>query len=153
MTGASIKRNGPSLKLVGVVLGLTWMLLVVSQAGAASGRATAGYSAGAVTRAFSSHGIKLYNANPGTSSQVQVLASTKPHDGWNVGVYVYPNEKGATSAYAENVKSWLRSGMAATKVKNVVVAVVRTGVKLSAKPKKRWPMPQVVVSVIAAFSK
>lgn len=143
-------RTRTFLAFVGVVAGSTWF--VVPQAGAAAASSASAYSAQAVQRAFTSHGIKLYNTGVGYSSPVTTLASVKPHDGWNVGIYIYTSQKNATSAYNENAKSWLRSGMAARLVKNVVIAVVPKGATLG-KKKARWPMPALVLSAIAAFTK
>lgn len=143
-------RTRTFLALVGVVAGST--LFLVPQAGAAAARSTSSYSAQAVQKAFTGQGIKLYNTGVGYSSPVTTLASVKPHDGWNVGIYVYTSVKSATSAYNENSKSWIRSGMAAALVKNVVIAVAPKGATLG-KKKARWPMPKLVLSAIAAFTK
>lgn len=143
-------RTRTFLALVGVLAGS--ILLAAPQAGAAATHSTSAYSAQAVQRAFTQQGIKLYNTGVGYSSPVTTLASVKPHDGWNVGIYVYTSPKHAAAAYKENATSWLRSGMAAALVKNVVIAVVPKGVTLG-KKKARWPMPKLVQSAIAAFTK
>jgi hypothetical protein len=150
VTRPSNARIRTFLALVGVLAGS--MLLLVPPAGAAAAHATSAYSAQAVQKAFTQQGIKLYNTGVGYSSPVTTLASVKPHDGWNVGIYIYTSQKTAAAAYGENVKSWVKSGMAARLVKNVVIAVVPKGARLG-KKKPVWPMPKLVLTAIAAFTK
>jgi hypothetical protein len=151
VTRPSNARTRTLLALVAVAVGS--MLLLVPSAGAAAAHSSSAYSAQAVLKAFTSRGVKLYNTGVGYSSPVTTLASVKPHDGWNVGIYIYTSQKTAASAYNANVKSWLKSGMAARLVKNVVIAVVPKGVTLGKRKAKPWPMPAVVLSAIAAFTK
>jgi hypothetical protein len=138
------------LALVVVLCGS--MLFLVPQADAMAARSASAYSAQAVLKAFTGRGVKLYNTGIGYSSPVTTLASVKPHDGWNVGIYVYTDKRSAAAAYKENVGSWVKSGMAARLVKNVVIAVVPKGARLG-KKKPVWPMPKLVLSAIAAFTK
>ena len=120
--------------------------------GASSARAESLYGFGAVQKAFSSHGLRLYDTGYDQPNTVKILATVKPPKGWTLGVYVYLKEKDAKAAFDKSIKAWLTSGMAAARAKNVVVAVVPNGRTLG-RPAKRYPLPQPVVGAMATLTK
>jgi hypothetical protein len=148
-----VLSNSRKAASVGLLLGVSLSLFatVPAQAAVSAGEASH-YGVAAVSKAFTQRGIKLYNASFGTSSPVASLASVKAHDGWRVGIYVYPDLASAKSAFNQNVAAWLRAGMATRLVKNVVVVVVPVG-RVLAKKAKHYPMPTLVSQAIAAFAR
>jgi dihydroxyacetone kinase len=138
------------IRRLAVVAFVALGLLAAVQSAAAA--AAEKYSPASVTSAFQSRGIKLADATQGSATPVKIFTSVKATDGWRVGIYVYPNETGATAAFKANAKSWQQSGMAAARAGNVVIAVVPNGHSLKKKA-KRWAMPALVAAAIRAFSK
>jgi hypothetical protein len=142
----------PTMKWAALVGLLLAIVLPAVGTAATTGRSALVYSPASVTRAFNTHGIKVYNAAVGTSSPVTTLASRKAHDGWRVGIYVYATIPSATASYKENLAAWKRSGFASTRVNNVVVVVVPNG-KTLARKGKAFAMPALVRTAIADFKK
>jgi hypothetical protein len=107
------------------------------------------YSEAAVTHAFRTSGIGLYDAGFGAVQPVKELASTAPHQGWNVAVYIYLTPKAAAETYNGSIKTWHGAGMAAALKKNIVVAVVpkdRSSIGRSGKP---FALPALIVQTLA----
>jgi len=96
-------------------------------------------------------GLELHDTAFRQLRPVTTLATTRPHQGWNVGVYIYGAQGLADASFGANVKQWRASGIAAKKVKNVVVTVALKGRAIS-RPAPPWPMPQLVVRALATLT-
>jgi hypothetical protein len=127
------------------------LLVLLPQAGAATGNARSVYSAGAVTKAFRSAGLPLFDPEFGQPIPVRTLVSVKAHDGWKLGVYVYSSPKGAEASYRATGKAWEASGIAALRLKNLVVTAAPAGRSL-AKKAKHFPMPSEVLKALGKLA-
>jgi hypothetical protein len=131
---------------------IVWAACLTAQASAhPSASAAKKYSESTVTRAFRASGIGLYDTGYGALQPVTTLASTKPHQGWNVEVYIYLTPADASASYRGSIKEWQGAGMAAAVKKNVVVAVVPKNRLTIAKSAKPWPMPELVAKTLASL--
>jgi hypothetical protein len=149
MSGRRFSRN-----TIVTVLAMTvvWVGCATAQASAKQSCVSVKrYGVTAVTRAFRKSGIALYDTGYGAVQPVKAFASTAPHQGWNVAVYIYVTPLAATESYNGSVKAWHNAGMAAAVKKNIVVAVVpknRIAIGKSAKP---FPMPELVAKTLASL--
>ena len=107
------------------------------------------YGESAVTRAFRTSGIGLYNAGFGAVQPVTELASTSAHQGWNVAIYIYLTQNAAAESYNGSIKSWRGAGMAAALKKNIVVAVVPKNRITIGKSGKPFALPALIVQTLA----
>jgi hypothetical protein len=138
-----------------VSMSVIWAVCAVAQASGAPAHTTSAsvtrYGKAAVVRAFRAAGLGLYDTGYGASLPVTTLASTKPHQGWNVTVFIYLSPKAAAASYKASIAEWNGAGMAAAVKKNLVVAVVPTTRSTIAKKAKPWPMPDVVAKTLATL--
>ncbi len=127
------------------------MLFLVPKAGAtprSSGPSS--YQEGAVIKAFKSQGLPLFDPAFGQPDAVKVLSSVKPHDGWKLGIYVYPTTKFAEASFLGGTKQWSASGIAALRLKNLVVTAVPSGATITKKA-RTFPMPKLVLAALGAL--
>ncbi len=127
------------------------MLFLVPHAGATPrGSGPSSYREAAVVKAFKSQGLSLFDPAFGQPNSVKVLSSVKAHDGWKLGIYIYPTTKFATASFLGGRKQWAASGIAALRLKNLVVTAVPSGRTL-AKKARAFPMPKLVLAALGAL--
>ncbi len=116
-----------------------------------NGASVTRYGKTVVVRAFGAAGLGLYDTGFGAALPVTTLSSTKPHQGWDVTVYIYGTPKAAAASYHASIKEWTGAGMAAALKQNLVVAVVPTNRVTIATKSKPWPMPEAVAKTLASL--
>ena len=108
------------------------------------------YREAAVIKAFKSQGLPVFDPAFGQPNSVKVLSSVKAHDGWKLGIYIYPTTKFATASFLGGRKQWAASGIAALRLKNLVVTAVPSGRTLTKKA-RAFPMPKLVLAALGAL--
>ena len=124
--GSGRSKSGQRALAIGVCAAVA-MLLLVPHAGATRRSAPSSYREAAVVKAFKSQGLSLFDPAFGQPNSVKVLSSVKAHDGWKLGIYIYPTTKFATASFLGGRKQWAASGIAALRLKNLVVTAVPSG--------------------------
>lgn len=153
MKRRTLVAHAVSLALVTTAVWAGWAG-VAQQASARSNTSAGVYTVNEVLRAFTKAGVGLYDTEydfPGLGGSVAELATVRPHQGWNVAVYVYPRSSEAAASFRTDAGEWHASGMAAVELKNLVVTVVPKG-RLVGRKAPPFPMPQLVVKALAVFS-
>ena len=115
------------------------------------------FNARAVKRAFASVGLGLHDPSPSGSAphyfvMVTMLTSDRPHRGWTIAAYIYPNADQANTSFSQDAGDWSASGIASVQVKNVVVVVIPRGHMLTHK-EHVFPMPKLVYTALHALTR